>query len=100
MLILPLDILMDLKGTDDPIINNPIVKDEVTMIKKIKDGETFYSGSFSFSKKDFDNQDDDDDDNDDFLEEKNHLGVKIFLLILGVSVLVVAIYLIVTTYIL
>lgn len=49
---LPLDILVDLKGTDNTVVTDPIVKDEVTMIEKIKDGETFYSGSFNFTKKD------------------------------------------------
>ena len=36
----------------DDGIEYAIVKEEVTMIKKIKEGETFYSGSFNFSKKD------------------------------------------------
>lgn len=94
---LPLDILMDLKGNDNTVVTDPIVKEEVTMIKKIKDGETFYSGSFSFSKKDFDEVSDDDDD---FLEEKNHTGLKVFFLILGVLILLVAIYLILTKYVL
>lgn len=94
---LPLDILMDLKGTDNTIVTDPIVKEEVTMIKKIKDGETFYSGSFNFSKKDFDT---DSEDDADFLEEKNNAGLKIFFLILGIIILIGALYLIVTKYIL
>ena len=92
---LPLDILMDLKGSDDTVVTDPIVKDEVTMIKKIKDGETFYSGSFNFSKKDFDEVED-----DDFFEENNHTGLKIFFLILGILILLGAVYLIVTKYVL
>ena len=32
---LPLDILMDLKGTENTVVTDPIVKEEVTMIKKI-----------------------------------------------------------------
>ena len=56
---LPLDILVDLKGTDNTVVTDPIVKDEVTMIEKIKDGETFYSGSFNFTKKDFADEEDD-----------------------------------------
>ena len=67
---LPLDILVDLKGTDNTVVTDPIVKDEVTMIEKIKDGETFYSGSFNFTKKDFADED------DDLFEEKSHTGVK------------------------
>lgn len=93
---LPLDILMDLKGNDNTVVTDPIVKEEVTMIKKIKDGETFYSGSFNFSKKDFDESDDD----EDFLEEDNHRGLKIFFLVLGILILLAAVYLILTKYVL
>lgn len=93
---LPLDILMDLKGDENTVVTDPIVKDEVTMIKKIKDGETFYSGSFSFSKKDFDEGEED----DDFLAEKSHTGIKVFFIVLAVLILLVAVYLILTKYVL
>ena len=92
---LPLDILMDLKGSDDTVVTDPIVKEEVTMIKKIKDGETFYSGSFNFSKKDFE-----DAEEDDFFEENNHTGIKIFFLVIGILILLGAFYLILTKYVL
>lgn len=92
---LPLDILVDLKGNDNTVVTDPIVKEEVTMIKKIKDGETFYSGSFNFSKKDFDEEDD-----EDFIEEDNHRGIKICLLVFGILILIVAVYLILTKYVL
>lgn len=92
---LPLDILADLKGGDDTIVTDPIIKDEVTMINKIKEGETFYSGSFNFSKKDFDEEDD-----DDFLVEKDHSGVRIFFLIFGLLLLAGAICLIFIKYVL
>ena len=91
---LPLDILTDLKGSDNTVVTDPIVKEEVTMINKIKDGETFYSGSFNFSKKDFDESD------DDMFEEKSHTGVKVFFLIFGLLVLAAGIYLIITRYVL
>ena len=91
---LPLDILVDLKGSDNTIVTDPIVKDEVTMIKKIKEGETFYSGSFNFSKKDFA------DEEEDFFDEKPHNGLKIFFLIIGLILLAGVIYLAVTKYIL
>lgn len=94
---LPLDILVDLKGNDNTVVTDPIVKEEVTMIKKIKDGETFYSGSFNFSKKDFDETPDDDED---FLEENNHTGLKIFFLVLGILILLGTVYLILTKYVL
>lgn len=92
---LPLDILVDLKGNDNTVVTDPIVKEEVTMIKKIKDGETFYSGSFNFSKKDFDDEED-----EDFIEEDTHRGLKICLLVVGVLILLVAVYLILTKYVL
>lgn len=91
---LPLDILVDLKGNDNTVVTDPIVKDEVTMIEKIKDGETFYSGSFNFTKKDFADED------DDFLVEKNHTGLKVFFLILGLILLAGVIYLALTKYVL
>lgn len=92
---LPLDILVDLKGTDNTVVTDPIVKDEVTMIEKIKDGETFYSGSFNFTKKDFADEDD-----DDLFEEKSHTGVKVFFLIVGLLLLAGVIYLAITKYVL
>ena len=91
---LPLDILVDLKGNDNTVVTDPIVKDEVTMIEKIKEGETFYSGSFNFTKKDFADED------DDFLVEKNHTGLKVFFLILGLILLAGVIYLALTKYVL
>ena len=92
---LPLDILMDLKGDENTVVTDPIVKEEVTMLKKIKDGETFYSGSFSFSKKDFDEE-----ENENFFEENNHTGMKVFFLIIGIILLAIAVYLILTEYVL
>jgi len=92
---LPLDILMDLKGDENTVVTDPIIKEEVTMIKSIKDGETFYSGSFNFSKKDFVEE-----ENEDFLIENNHTGLKIFFLVLGIVIFLVAVYLILTKYVL
>lgn len=66
------------------------------MIEKIKDGETFYSGSFNFTKKDF--ADEEDDDN--FFEEKSHTGLKLFFLIIGLVLLAAVIYLAITKYVL
>ncbi len=93
---LPLDLLVDLKGNDNTVVTDPIVKDEVTMIKKIKDGETFYSGSFNFTKKDFD-----EDDDDTLLEDDTSSNIlKIIFLILGLIVIAAAIYFILTKYVL
>ncbi len=93
---LPLDLLVDLKGNDNTVVTDPIVKDEVTMIKKIKDGETFYSGSFNFTKKDFD-----EDDDDTLLEDDTSSNIlKIIFLIFGLIVIAAAIYFILTKYVL
>lgn len=92
---LPLDILMDLKGNDNTVVTDPIVKEEVTMIKQIKDGETFYSGTFNFSKKDFDDEEDD----EEFTYENNHTGLKIFFLILGILIFIGALFLILKKYV-
>ena len=97
---LPLDILMDLKGSDNTIVTDPIVKDEVTMIKELKDGETFYSDSFNFSKKDFDDEDDEDEEDDEFYAEGSHNGIKLFFLVLAFLLLAGAIYLILINYVL
>ena len=64
------------------------------LIEKIKDGETFYSGSFNFTKKDFADED------DDLFEEKSHTGVKVFFLIVGLLLLAGVIYLAITKYVL
>lgn len=91
---LPLDILADLKGNDDTKVTDPIVKDEVTMIRKVKDGETFYSGSFSFSKKDFE------EDDEKLFEEKSHNGIKVFFIVSSILALIVALYFVITKYVL
>ncbi len=93
---LPLDLLVDLKGNDNTVVTDPIVKEEVTMIKKIKDGETFYSGSFNFTKKDFDEVEDD----DDFMDDTSGNAIKIIFLIFGLLIIGAAIYFILTKYIL
>ena len=94
---LPLDLLVDLKGNDNTIVTDPIVKDEVTMIKKIKEGETFYSGSFTFTKKDFDEEKA--DENDSFIDSKVNT-IKIIFLVLGICVIGTAIWFVLTKYIL
>lgn len=92
---LPLDLLVDLKGEENTVVTDPIVKEEVTMIKKIKDGETFYSGSFNFTKKDFDETED-----DDFMDDTSGNVIKIIFLIFGLIIIGTAIYFILTKYVL
>jgi len=92
---LPLDLLVDLKGNDNTIVTDPIVKDEVTMIKKIKDGETFYSGSFNFTKKDFDEEEEEDNSDD-----TSSTVLKMIFLVFGLILIAVAIYFVLTKYVL
>lgn len=95
---LPLDILMDLKGNDNTVVTDPIVKDEITMIKKVKDGETFYSGSFNFSKKDFEDEEMDNSFGD--IKESNHTVIKVILLVLVLLALAFGIYYVLANYVL
>ena len=96
---LSLDILSDLKPTGDTVVSSPITEKDEDLFKE-KD-EDFYSGNFEFTSEDFetvsDDEDDDleeDDDEDDevFYEEKEHLGIKILLLIIGFLALGVSLF--------
>ncbi len=75
---LPLDILKDLQPTKDTLISTPMIEKE----EEEQKNKTFYSGSYNFSKKDFVEE-----DNDFVIKEKKHIGLKIFFLIIGLSIL-------------
>lgn len=79
---LSLDILSDLKPSEDTIITAPI-KEE------LKDNDdAFYSGTYSFSKEDFEEK------NDDFSDiESSNLTLKIVLLSFGLLICVAMIIL-------
>ena len=96
---LPLDILADLKGNDNTVVTDPIVKDEVTMIKKIKDNKQCKSCDNILNCSRSTHSDEAEED-DAFFEKSNHTGVKVFFLIFGLLVLAAAIYLIITRYVL
>jgi len=94
---LSLDILSDLKGNDEnTLVSAPIPTD---------DDSDFYSNSYKFDKKDFDDMSDkniikntdnseeiDDDDDDDF-EDSDHgkIFLKAFLLVLGIILVLVVV---------
>jgi hypothetical protein len=65
--------------------------------KNIKEGETFYSGSFNFTKKDFDEIED-----NDLIDDQEESGkvIKIIFLVIGLLLLAGAIYFVLTKYIL
>lgn len=74
---LSLDILSDLKPSDDTIVTTPI-KEET----KEKD-DAFYSGTYSFTKEDFE------DKNNDFSDiENSNITLKIVLLSFGILICV------------
>ena len=80
---LPLDILTDLKPTDDTIVSEPVLEQTRKLENDLN--KTFYSGSYNFSKKDFMDEDFKD------LEDK-HNGLKIFLIVIGIVALMVVIF--------
>ncbi len=82
---LPLEILTDLKPTEDTIVSEPILE-QTRKLELDNQGKTFYSGSYTFSKKDFLEDDD--------LEEKkgSHYFLKIILLVIILSILITVIF--------
>ena len=83
---LSLDILSDLKPSDDTVITTPI-KEELQEEIEEKD-DVFYSGTYSFNKEDFV------DKNDDFSDiESSNITLKIVLLSFGILICVAMIFL-------
>lgn len=82
---LPLDILNDLKPDDDTTVSSPISEEQKE--KEDVKNATFYSGSYTFSKKDFLNGKNDIEDEDFLISKNNHTFLKILLLIVGIAIL-------------
>lgn len=83
---LSLDILSDLKPSDDTVITTPI-KEELQEEIEEKD-DVFYSGTYSFNKEDFIEK------NDDFSDiESSNITLKIVLLSFGILLCVAMIFL-------
>ena len=88
---LSLEILSDLKGdSDKTLVSAPIKNEELP--DDVKDTD-FYSNTYKFSKKDFENKDTDteEDDDDDFYMEDNGSGkffFKILMLIFGIILVI------------
>ena len=89
---LSLEILSDLKGDNDKtVVSAPIKEEELPDNEKEND---FYSNTYKFSKKDFDDKDfKDDDDDDDEFEDDSESGsgkffFKILMLIFGILLIV------------
>ena len=83
---LSLDILSDLKPSEDTVITTPIKEELKEEIEKNDDA--FYSGTYSFSKEDFEEK------NDDFSDiESSNITLKIVLLSFGILICVAMILL-------
>ena len=88
---LSLEILSDLKGdSDKTLVSAPIKNEELPGDVKETD---FYSNTYKFSKKDFEDKDtnDEDDDDDEFNMEENGSGkffFKILMLIFGIILII------------
>lgn len=84
---LSLDILSDLKPSDDTVITTPI-KEELKNEVEEKEEDAFYSGTYSFSKEDFEEK------NSDFSDiEGSNITLKIVLLSFGILICVAMILL-------
>ena len=117
---LSLDILEDLKPTENTVVTEPITEEKIKKVEenfhssdtsdidiiknvnstKVESKKTsnidndFYTSSYKFSKKDF-NYDEDEDFSD---EEKTHNALKIILLIIAIIAFILLIYYFITHY--
>ena len=86
---LSLEILSDLKGDNDNTMIDAPIKDEYLS----EDDQKFYSNSYKFSKKDFEDKEYDDinldDDNENEIQGNGKFFFKILLLIFGIALIVV-----------
>lgn len=86
---LSLEILSDLKGdSDKTLVSAPIKNEELP--NDVKDTD-FYSNTYKFSKKDFEDKDNDVEDDDDFYMEDKGSGkffFKILMLIFGIILII------------
>ena len=93
---LSLEILSDLKGdSDKTIVSAPIKNEELPDDSKDND---FYSNTYKFSKKDFENKDydkDDDEEEDEFDDEEDGGGkffLKILMIVFGIALIGLMLY--------
>lgn len=85
---LSLDILSDLKPSEDTIVTTPIKEELIENEEVEKNDEAFYSGTYSFSKEDFEEK------SDDFSDiESSNITLKIVLLSFGILICVAMILL-------
>jgi len=90
---LSLDILSDLKPNGDTTVSAPIKNEEYNTEELLKEKKEFFDGKLDFSNEDFD-----DDEDDEFHEEKNHLFLKVLLLIVGLASILTALFFVIKEY--
>ena len=84
---LSLDILSDLKPSEDTVVTTPI-KEELKEEVEEKEDDAFYCGTYSFNKEDFEEK------NEDFSDiESSNITLKIVLLSFGILICVAMILL-------
>ena len=91
---LSLDILSDLKPNGNTQVSEPIT-DEL-LEENLKEEKDFFDNKVNFSKDDFDDNDEDDDEL--FYEEKEHVFLKVFLILIGISAIGVAAFFLLKEY--
>ena len=87
---LSLDILSDLKPNGDTLVSEPIIEES-------ENEKDFFDDKVNFSKEDFDIEKLDEED-DEFYEEKDHLFLKVLLIIVGLASILTAAFFIIREY--
>lgn len=89
---LSLDILSDLKPNGDTQVSKPMVEKEFNTEELKKEEREFFSNKLNFNADDFN------DDCDEFIEENNHMFLKVLLLIIGIASIITAGFFIIKEY--
>lgn len=90
---LSLDILSDLKPTGNTLISEPI-KEQIEELESEK--KDFYDDNLKFSKEDF--ADDEDEEDELFYEEKDHIFLRILLIIIALASIFTAAFFVLKEY--
>ena len=91
---LSLDILSDLKPTGNTGINEVVKIDDIDE----EEEKEFYSGKLEFSKADFVINSNEESDEELFVEENDHVFLKVILIIIGLASMFTALYFILKEY--
>lgn len=87
---LSLDILSDLKPNGDTMVSKPMKEFNTSELKK--EEKEFFDDKLNFSNDDF-------EEDEEFYKEKDHIFLKVLLIILGISIVITGIYFAIKKYI-